>query len=32
MSDFPEKKCYEDVWFNVIRVGRGWVGVEFKKP
>ena len=23
------KKRYEDVRFNVIRVTRGWVGVEF---
>ena len=29
VSDFPEKKRYEDVPFNVIRVTRGWVGVKF---
>ena len=23
MSDFPEKKCFEDVRFNVISVTRG---------
>ena len=23
------KKRYEGVWFNVIRVMRGWVGVKF---
>ena len=26
-SDFPEKKRYEGVRFNVICVTRGWVGV-----
>ncbi len=26
---FPEKKRYEGVWFNVISVTRGWVGVKF---
>ena len=26
---FPEKKRYEGVWFNVISVTKGWVGVEF---
>ena len=29
VSDFPEKKCFEDVRFKVISVTRGWVGVEF---
>ena len=29
VSDFPEKKRYEDVRFNVISVTRGWVGVKF---
>ena len=29
VSEFPEKKRYEDVRFNVIRVTRGWVGVKF---
>ena len=24
VSDFPEKKCYEDVWFKVISVTRGF--------
>ena len=28
VSAFPEKKCYEDVGFNVISVTRGWVGVK----
>ena len=28
-SDFPEKKRFEDVRFNVISVTRGWVGVTF---
>ena len=23
------KKHYEDVWFNVMSVTRGWVGVKF---
>ena len=34
VSDFSEKKRYEDVRFNVISVTRGWVGVDFpgKKP
>ena len=27
--DVPEKQRYEDLRFNVIRVTRGWVGVEF---
>ena len=26
---FPGKKRYEDVWFNVISITRGWVGVKF---
>ena len=26
---FSRKKCYEGVRFNVIRVTRGWVGVQF---
>ena len=26
---FPGKKRYEGVWFNVISVTRGWVGVQF---
>ena len=29
MSDFPHKKRYEGVMFNVISVTRGWVGVQF---
>ena len=32
MSEFTEKRRYEDVWslwFNVISVKRGCVGVEF---
>ena len=29
VSDFPEKKSYEDVRFNIISVTRGWMGVEF---
>ena len=29
MSNFPEKKRYEGVRFNVISVKRGWVGVQF---
>ena len=29
MSDFSEKKRYEDLRFNVISVTRGWVGVKF---
>ena len=28
-SDFPGKKRYEGVMFNVISVTRGWVGVQF---
>ena len=27
--NFPRKKSYEGVWFNVISVTRGWVGVKF---
>ena len=27
--NFPPKKHYEDVRFNVISVMRGWVGVRF---
>ena len=26
---FPGKKRYEGVWFHVISVTRGWVGVKF---
>ena len=26
---FSGKKRYEGVWFNVISVTRGWVGVQF---
>ena len=26
---FPAKKCYEGVWFNIISVTRGWMGVKF---
>ena len=29
VSDFPEKKRYEDVRFKVISVTRGWVGIKF---
>ena len=29
VSDFPEKKRYEGVMFNVISVTRVWVGVQF---
>ena len=29
VSDFLEKKRYEDVRFNTISVTRGWVGVKF---
>ena len=29
VSDFPEKRRYKDVRFNVISVTRGWVGVKF---
>ena len=29
VSDFPKKKRYEGVMFNVISVTRGWVGVQF---
>ena len=29
MSNFPEKKLYEGVRFNVISVTKGWVGVKF---
>ena len=29
VSDFPGKKRYEGVMFNVISVTRGWVGVQF---
>ena len=29
VSDFPEKKRYKDVRFNIISVTRGWVGVNF---
>ena len=25
---FPGKKRYEGVWFNVISITRGWVGVK----
>ena len=25
----PGKKRYEGVWFNIISVTRGWVGVKF---
>ena len=27
---FSGEKHYEGVWFNVISVTRGWVGVNFK--
>ena len=27
--NFPRKKSYEGVWFYVISVTRGWVGVKF---
>ena len=27
--NFPGKKRYECVRFNVIRIARGWVGVKF---
>ena len=26
VSDFPKKKCYEDVRFNVVSVMSGWEG------
>ena len=29
VSDFPEKKRYEGVMFNVISVTSGWVEVQF---
>ena len=29
LLDFPEKKRYEGIQFNVISVTRGWVGVNF---
>ena len=29
VSDFPEKKRYEEVRLNVISITRGWVSVEF---
>ncbi len=29
VSDLSGKNRYEDVWFNVISVTRGWVGVKF---
>ena len=29
MSNFPEKKHYEGVRFNVISITSGWVGVQF---
>ena len=29
MSNFYGKKCYTVVWFNVISVMKGWVGVNF---
>ena len=29
VSDFPEKKRYEDVRFNIICVTKGWMGVGF---
>ena len=31
VSDFPEKKRYEDVRFNVISVMMGWVVVKYQK-
>ena len=30
VSAFLKKKRYGDVWFNVISVTRGWVGVKFQ--
>ena len=27
--NFSEKKRYKDVRFNVVRITRGWVGVQF---
>ena len=29
VSNFPGKKRYEGVMFNVISVTKGWVGVQF---
>ena len=29
VCQLSRKKRYEGVWFNVIRVTRGWVGVKF---
>ena len=31
VSDFPEKKHYEEVGSNVIIVTRGWVGVKYSR-
>ena len=28
---FHGKKRYKDVWFNIISITRGWVGVDFPK-
>ena len=30
VSNF-QKKHYEGLWFNVISIARGWVGVNFEK-
>ena len=29
VSNFPGEKRYEGLWFNVISITRGWVGVQF---
>ena len=30
VSNFPERSVSEGVWFNVISLTRGWVGVELR--